>query len=474
MRVSTRFAPIFVATTILSFSGCRETKVLNATPPSARGPSSSPLPSASPSPSASPQPSPSPSPTPSIPVSPSPSPSPSTPPFGASGWTDLAIGTGDADAHGVRVQSDGKIIVAGNALDGNIYYIALARYNSNGTLDTGYGTNGVVSIKAPMAPTGVVAGSMTIQSIEMDSNNRVLLFGQDHYHNFYVARVTANGVIDGTFNFPAGSYSFTAPNKTLLSGKFQPGGKIILVGQSGYQYSEMLHVMRIGADGAVDYTFANGHAIIDKPQTGTAAVLPSGELVILSGSSVSKYTEAGVPISSFGTQGTVNLSFPVHSAAGQADGKIVVGGVWYRPQVSTNTAPSVTRLEANGAVDTSFGTNGISQPFLPSDNNVYKLNKVEILKDGKIWLLGSYSASTTYRSLGAAMYRLLADGQGDGAWGYGALATVSGGAITYDPDSCFQTDGKVVVIAGGNGYPGLFNRKFTVYRMKPPGLLDKP
>ncbi|MEC4679021.1 MAG: delta-60 repeat domain-containing protein, partial [Nitrospirota bacterium] len=65
--------------------------------------------------------------------------------FGNNGIVTTAIGTGHDFAKTIKIQTDGKILVAGTvfsaALPGQF---ALARYNANGSLDTGFGNNGIV------------------------------------------------------------------------------------------------------------------------------------------------------------------------------------------------------------------------------------------------------------------------------------------------------------------------------------------
>jgi uncharacterized delta-60 repeat protein len=58
--------------------------------------------------------------------------------FGSGGIITTEFGPGGSDASSVALQSDGKIVVAGGA-NGDF---ALARYNSNGTLDAGFGAGG--------------------------------------------------------------------------------------------------------------------------------------------------------------------------------------------------------------------------------------------------------------------------------------------------------------------------------------------
>src|SRR5262245_21105608 len=64
--------------------------------------------------------------------------------FGAAGQTTTALSSGPAQAEALSVQPNGKVLVVGEAGSGKSSF-ALARYNINGSLDSGFGTAGVVS-----------------------------------------------------------------------------------------------------------------------------------------------------------------------------------------------------------------------------------------------------------------------------------------------------------------------------------------
>ena len=66
--------------------------------------------------------------------------------FGTGGKVITSINSGSDIAYAVGLQSDGKIVVAGmttNTSTGKDF--ACLRYNSNGTLDSSFGTNGIVT-----------------------------------------------------------------------------------------------------------------------------------------------------------------------------------------------------------------------------------------------------------------------------------------------------------------------------------------
>jgi uncharacterized delta-60 repeat protein len=65
--------------------------------------------------------------------------------FGTGGVVKTDFGTGDDFAEGVTVDSDGRIVVVGRATSSTILDMAVARYHADGTLDTGFGTNGKIT-----------------------------------------------------------------------------------------------------------------------------------------------------------------------------------------------------------------------------------------------------------------------------------------------------------------------------------------
>jgi len=65
--------------------------------------------------------------------------------FGTSGKTATAIGTSDDEAYALKIQADGKLVAAGYSYDGSQYEFALARYNTDGSLDTTFNTTGIVT-----------------------------------------------------------------------------------------------------------------------------------------------------------------------------------------------------------------------------------------------------------------------------------------------------------------------------------------
>src|SRR5262249_19737343 len=105
---------------------------------------------------------------------------------GGKGITDL----GRADrASGVGLQSDGKIVAAGRAYT-TTYKFALARYNTDGSLDSNFGTGGTVLTD--------FGGGNGATSVALQSDGKIVAAGDGYSggNNFALARYNADGSLD--------------------------------------------------------------------------------------------------------------------------------------------------------------------------------------------------------------------------------------------------------------------------------------
>jgi uncharacterized delta-60 repeat protein len=180
--------------------------------------------------------------------------------FGNSGMVMTDFLGHEDDAFSVLIQPDGKIVAVGSANDPATFYdFAAVRYLSNGTIDTTFGVAGKVHTdlgdqnfdrarSAVLQPDGrIVAAGFAISQ-----NGGV--------QNFAVARYTSNGVLDTTFSgdgirqIDFGNCCQGA-TKVLL----QSDGKIITVGGSNGESSEDDFLLaRLSPRGSLDATFGVG------------------------------------------------------------------------------------------------------------------------------------------------------------------------------------------------------------------------
>jgi uncharacterized delta-60 repeat protein len=121
--------------------------------------------------------------------------------FSADGKTQSDFDGGNDEAYAVAVQSDGKVVVAGEAymaknLQFDNYDFALARFTADGALDTSFGGNGKVTV-------GLSGGSDDgAHALAIQPDGKLLIAGATNAngsYDFLLARYNANGSLDSGF-----------------------------------------------------------------------------------------------------------------------------------------------------------------------------------------------------------------------------------------------------------------------------------
>ena len=356
--------------------------------------------------------------------------------------------------HSFAIQSDGKIVIAGDVVRNSQQdEFALARINTNGTLDTSFGTNGVV-----IAMLG--SNSDSIKKVRIQPDGKILLAGTSYAvgsaYNIMLVRYNSNGTLDTTFNSTGyvttnvGGESYDYTRDVAL----QQDGKIVVVGESlpSFTAPGNIFVMRYNANGTLDTTFDGDGVLLITTTAGGGAfhviVLPDGKLLVTGYRNdgaknnflLMRLNSDGTTDTSFGTGGSTTTSVSsdpnyIESTDRQSDGKIVVVGSQY-----------IARYSSDGILDASFGTNGKTR--VPS---VYETNFIRVTAGDKI-LVSS-----------RGVYRFTANGALDTHFNNGGIRRM--GIINL---TCFssaieiQTDGKLLM--GGNCGGSVSN--FTVVRFQ--------
>jgi uncharacterized delta-60 repeat protein len=384
--------------------------------------------------------------------------------FGVNGID--SAGPGFATGSGVAIQADGKIVTAG-AVFGSPNHFALARYNSDGSFDTSFGTGGkVVTDFGSTVPFGLL--------IEPDGRI-VLTGGANGSLDFGVARFNVDGSFDtsfGTGGKVTTNFGGTAAAGYGVAGT--PDGKIVVAGikefvGSGFDYD--FAVARYNSDGSLDTSFgAGGKVTTDFASTDdipyTVTVQADGKVVVagITDSSAAsnfglvRYNLDGSLDASFGSGGKVVTDFGANFEAGnsvtmQADGKMVVAGFSFSGSPS-NADFALARYNSNGSLDTSFGTGGKVKTSFGSNNDL--ANSVVIQPDGKILVGGSTSGGP---GTGAdyALVRYNSDGSLDTSFGNDTpLATGTPGN-----DGFTALSGKERIDAGAGHDTVTFNFSLT-------------
>jgi uncharacterized delta-60 repeat protein len=391
------------------------------------------------------------------------------PSFGGDGKVTTSFGSGAALASGVVIQPDGKMVVAGGAGD---HTFALARFETDGTLDAGFGTNGKVTVSfGGRACTGEETGAA------IDPIGRVVVAGSTGCRRgrFALARFSPDGTLDGSFGGDGKVTTVFDPGCTsrAFGVAIQSDGKIVAVGGKGLGCRNVKFALaRYNEDGGLDHSFGgDGKVAIDfTPSWDFALDVAVGADggVVAAGTAGLERNHArfaivrllpdGSPDDSFGSDGKVATRFGSCPANGttlaqDAGGKIIVGG-W----AGCFSKFAVARYRPNGRLDRSFGGDGKVSTRFPGTRCSNQIDDLAIQPDGMIVAVG-YAVCARGAILfkfGLARYR--ADGDLDAFFGRdGTVTTGFRGTDALGRGVALQGDGRVVVA-------GLAGDRFAVAR----------
>jgi uncharacterized delta-60 repeat protein len=362
------------------------------------------------------------------------------PTFATNGIFSNAI-NGGGFATTVALQSNGQIVVGGQVggsqggTEGGVI-----RLNTNGTLDTTFGTKGVVTIQFADVE-GVVTG-MAIQP-----NGQILVVGTGLPGFGSIVRLNTNGSIDTTFG-TNGAVSLTITPGTLA---LQPNGEILVTGLfPGTTLSVTPQMQLYQSNGQPDTNFGTGGSAPLVVAASGIALQANGQIVISNGSTSARYNSDGSLDTTFGISGQASTVEAAAAVALQANGSIVTAGT-VTGQLSlggNSTGFGVARLSSKGTVDAAFGTRGGALTTFP-DANTSGATSLVIQPNGEIVVGGAEGNTTDYGTKvtqSFALARYLSTGKVDTKFGTGGLVTTSAGFSISA--LALQSDGKILAVGG--------------------------
>ena len=256
--------------------------------------------------------------------------------FGTGGIVTTSVGSSPSTAiYAVALQVDGKIVAIGTD---NSNFV-LARYLVNGSLDASFGAGGIVT-----TPIGISTSSGAFGgAIQVD--NAIVAVGTDGT-NFALVRYLPDGSLDTSFGTggvvvtPIGTESFA------LAGVIQADGKIVAAGETFSDDTESLALARYLPNGSLDASFGVGGIVTtagpdNQALAASAVTIQSDGKIIAAGNfsgtssptqfALVRYLPDGSLDTSFGTGGIVltfvgDASAFIMGTALQQDGKIIAVG----------------------------------------------------------------------------------------------------------------------------------------------------
>ena len=394
----------------------------------------------------------------------------------ASGIVSTSINTGDDRVFSTLVQPDGKILVAGNTFNGADTDFSISRYNPDGTLDSSFGSGGIVT-------TAIGPGLDEGITLAVQADGKIVLSGYTDNGadlDAAVVRYNTDGSLDTGFG-SGGIVTTDLGNNEIFYGlAIQTDGKIVQVGRTEVGGISDLTVVRYNADGSLDTGFGSGGiATIDtgtNDENAAGVALQADGRIVVSGFRdngtdndflVARLNTDGTLDATFGTGGIATADVAGGDDDGirtaiQSDGKIVVVGY---ASNGTDSDITLVRFNTDGTLDAGFGTGGVvATDFGAGDDLAYSL---ALQGDGKIVVTG-FAANGVDNDV--VLMRFNSDGSLDTSFATGGIyATQAGLADAQSTTLAIQPDGRIV--AAGHYDPGTGYDQFLM-RFNSDGSLD--
>jgi uncharacterized delta-60 repeat protein len=328
--------------------------------------------------------------------------------FDGDGKTVTGFTSGDAWPYGVKIQPDGRIVVAGKARGS----FALVRYLRNGRLDASFGGDGKVR-------TDLTSREDAAYDLVIQANGRIVAGGAANRSrrsdsSFALVGYRRNGTLDPTFSRNGRVVTDLDPwlDDSASSLALQADGKIVAGGQVGGAHrSQHFMVVRYNPHGTFDAAWATD--ILDDWNEGIAdvALQPDGKVLAGGwagdeGGVVVRHEPAGMLDPNFDSDGIVWVEpgswAPVTGLAVQDDQRIVIAAPLFQAFPTRFYLFELIRLNPDGALDTTFGGDGAVTTDFPVGEN-QTMRAVALQPDGKILAAGTVSFDSDAR-FGVARY----------------------------------------------------------------------
>lgn len=273
------------------------------------------------------------------------------------GYRNLLLpGAGDSYGSKLGIQMDGKIIQAGHHAGQGLGFVA--RYNTDGTLDSNFGNGGFITVQIGTIDTDLNAAVVM-------SNGKIGVSGSINdggIDQAIVIRLDQNGRYDPSFNI-TGYISFDISGQSTRALTIAEGTLNSFFVAGDKNNSAQLYIAKISGTGALDSGFGtSGIKVLDPSSNSDTIhdlkVLADGKLLAAGSMDncglLMRFHETGVLDSSFGTSGLAQecVSETYRKALIGPGGKIVAMG---------NNSLLVAQYSTNGILDAGFGNNGVNE-----------------------------------------------------------------------------------------------------------------
>jgi uncharacterized delta-60 repeat protein len=284
--------------------------------------------------------------------------------FHTTGYVTTQNGQADI-GHAVAVQTDGKIVLVGESDQGGVNAFTTLRYTSGGVLDTSFNFTGVATVKIGNIHSFALAVAL------QPNDGKIVLAGYNNTaSDFALARYNLNGTLDSTFGTTGViTTSFGTGVDEAHAVLVQPTGKIVAVGFSRQAATHNdFALARYLPGGTLDTTFGTGGRVLTDLQSSSddqalAAVVQPDNMIVAAGTSdngtatsfdlaVARYQSPSQPptVSNFSKNGLENVTITFTATDFSAH--------FSSPDSNLLSAIQITSLPVSGTLK--LGANAVS------------------------------------------------------------------------------------------------------------------
>jgi uncharacterized delta-60 repeat protein len=388
--------------------------------------------------------------------------------FGTNGHTIFNFSSSTHDyTSAMAIQGDGKIVLAGSKESTVTSDFAIARANSDGAPDLSFGVAGKISMRLDTLDSYVRAIAF--------QNGKIIIAGSagnGYASAILLIRLNPNGTFDSTFDSDGIVTTFWGSDRSGASCvSVQPDGKLVVGGACETPGgNSRFAIFRFNSDGSLDSTFgSNGRIITGIPgaYAGARCVVTQDDGKILLGGTVGssqarnnfilmRCSGEGTIDSTFGLNGIVVADFyhnddNLGSIVIQEDGKILVCGT--SDSLNYGWSLAMSRYLQNGTLDNTFGNAG--QIKLAADTARTCGGAVLVQSDHKILVAGSlnyrnapFNPAAMMIKSSTAVFRFNGDGSLDNTFGVNGFQVTDLGFDSESPCAIAMQSNDKIVVAG--------------------------
>ena len=392
--------------------------------------------------------------------------------FGTNGVVRTFVKSKSDNLNALAVQNDDKILAAGiTRYDtiNNRSAFAVLRYHANGAIDSSFATSGKMIYNFNN-------GSAYLYAMKLQPDGKILLAGgttSPSSIGFACIRLNTDGTLDTTFgNAGLVTTAIGTSDDRALSIYLHSDGRFVLGGFSKQSIYQRMALVRYFADGSIDSTFANAgikiEAVTGEDIYCSAIETDSAGNYMVAGDVTSitslypflkRYSSIGTLDNTFGTNGTwfpgVGNGF-TESCTGiikQPDGKLLFG--LSADYTATKKFGVIRYLPSSWTKDISFGMFSGSS-YLNTGASQYAATSITLQPDGKVITIGNFR-NGNIQSFAMARYTAL--GLRDSAFGNSGLVITP-----ILPTNDYSISSAAVVQSTGNIIMAGTNRENNVKR----------